>query len=328
MASVYNISGGLISKAILVVLAVILVLVALYFALGSSPALFGKNNVAIALTDPPNVPQGTRQLLVSYSSVDVHVSGSGNQSGWVSATGSGTVNLLALTNVSQTIASAGIATNSTINLVRFNISSVSITINNSTYNVTSPNNHVTVAVTGSSKINSSSAVLIDFYPTVNAHTHGNANTTTYVLVPAARAVVVGVNATMGINTNIGSTATINSGVRARLGVGISGNSSSIGIGLGNGNENTSNSSVVAGVGQRVSNFMIDNISYSSGTVTGLLYIEYPVASNTGTNTVLHANDSIGYACDNTEFKLTSIYSNGTAVFTKIQNTAKPGGCPI
>lgn len=181
----------------------------LYFATGVFKGSAGTHNVAVQITDPPNVPAGTQQLIVSYSSVQVHVLGS-TQSGWVSASGSGSLNLLALTNVSQTIANAEVRENATVNLVRFNVTSAKIVINGATYNVSTPNSQVTVAVTGSEKINSSSAVLIDFYPTVTGHAN------VYILVPAARAIVVSSNSTVSINTNVGSTAAVSAGVRVRL----------------------------------------------------------------------------------------------------------------
>ncbi len=272
---------------------------------------FGASQVAILMTDPPNVPQGTQHLIVAYSSVQIHTSGNANQSGWVAASGSGTVDLMALANLTKTIASASVAANSTINLVRFNITSAQIVVNNNTYNVTVPNSQINVAITGQEKINSSSsAVLVDLFPTVNVHG------STYMMAPAARAIVVNSNASVSINTNVGSTASINGNVGIRIGLGSGGGHSNYG------------SSVTVRTGQSVSNFLIQNISFSSGTVSGLLYIKYPVANNVGVNTILHVNSTVGYACDNTEFKLTVINSNNTAVFTSLLNTSTYGGCPI
>lgn len=287
--------------------AVVVVVAALYLLSSSS----GRYNVAVQMTDPPTVPAGTQALVISYSSVAVHVSGS-NQSGWVSATGSGNVNIMAVTNVSQMIANAKVAANSTVNIVRFNVTSARITINGATYNVTLPNNQVTVAVTGGQKINSSTAVLIDFYPTVNAQ--GSANGTVYMMVPAAKAIAISGNSTVSINANIGSTASINANVRAMLGLG--------------GGGATYGTPVAVGDGARVSNFLVQNISYSLGAVSGLLYMEYPLASNVGANTTLHVNSTVGYACDNSEFVLTAIYSNGTAAFTPLLNTKTNAGCPV
>ncbi len=298
------------------VAAVIIILAALFVFAGRA----GKYSVAVQMTDPPTVPAGTQALIISYSSVAVHTSGS-NQSGWVQATGSGTVNLLAMTNVSQTIANTRVSANSTVNLVRFNITSASITRYGTTYNITVPNSQVSVAVVGSSKINSSSEVLIDFYPTVNAY--GSTKGIIYTMAPAARAIVIGSNSTVSINTNVGGTASISGSVRARFGLGLGGSSAQ-----GNSSNATYGTPVIVSVGSRVSNFAVQRINHTSGTVSGLLYIQYPVASSIGTSTTLHVNGTVGYACDNTEFRLTGIYSNGTASFTPLLNTKTAGGCPI
>ncbi|MDE1871412.1 MAG: DUF4382 domain-containing protein [Candidatus Micrarchaeota archaeon] len=298
---------------------VILAVVAVYFlsmgGLGS-----GMSRLAVQMTDPPNVPQGTQHLIVAYSSVQVHSTGNASQSGWINASGSGTVDLMALVNVSKTIASADVSSNSSINLVRFDITSAQIVVNNTTYNVTVPNSQVSVAVTGQQKVNSSSsAVLVDLFPTVNAHS--GANSTTYVMAPAARAIVINSNSSVNINTNIGSVASIMGSIKARIGIGLGG-------GGNHNNGTTYGTSVNVRAGQRVSNFLVQGVDYNSGTVSGLLYVQYPVASNVGVNTTIHVNSTVGYACDNTEFKLTSIYSNNTAVFTPIANTSTYGGCPI
>ncbi|MDE1865349.1 MAG: DUF4382 domain-containing protein [Candidatus Micrarchaeota archaeon] len=316
-------------------LAIVAILVIAYVAsisLSGGPWAGGTTRVAVQLTDPPSVPQGTQQLLVSYSSVEVHVSGS-NQSGWVSAQGSGTVDLMGLQNFSETIADASVAANSTINLVRFNISSIKVMINNSTYNVTSPNNQVTVSVTGGQKINSSAAVLVDFYPTVNSHASGNA--TAYVLVPAATAVVINSNSTVSVNTAVGARSSITAGIRAKLGIGLGGGTC-IGIGGGScgatttvgGSSGGNNGTIMATAGDRVSNFLVESVNYSSRTVFGLRYTLYPVATTVGANATIQVNDTVGYACDNSEWKLRDIYSNDTALFVHIQNSPSPGGCPI
>ncbi|MDE1855240.1 MAG: DUF4382 domain-containing protein [Candidatus Micrarchaeota archaeon] len=187
--------------------------------------LFGGSTVAVQLTDPPNVPSGTQHLFVTYTSVQVHVSSTGyanatNQSGWVTASGSGTVDLMTLLNASQTLAAAHVTTNSTVNLVRFNISSATIVISNQTYNVITPNNQITVTVVGGQKINSSSAsVLIQLSPTVTVRGGAGANTT-YMLVPAARAIVINSSANVTINTNVGAVVNMSAVARGRLGLGV------------------------------------------------------------------------------------------------------------
>lgn len=197
----------------LVWVAVIIIVIAVLYYLMKGGFHAGTTTLAIQLTDPPNVPQGTQHLFITYSALQVHVSNANSsQSGWVSAQGSGTVDLLAVVNATKTIGNANIATNSSINLVRFNITSAQIVISNTMYNMSTPNNQINIAITGTQKLNSSTAaVVIDMFPKVTF----SANS--YTLVPAARAIVINGNASVSINTNIGSNASISGIVKVKLG---------------------------------------------------------------------------------------------------------------
>ncbi|HUY70288.1 MAG TPA: hypothetical protein VMV00_01825 [Candidatus Baltobacteraceae bacterium] len=78
-------------------------------------------------------------------------------------------------------------------------------------------------------------------------------------------------------------------------------------------------------GQRVSNFLIQYINQDN--VTGLSYIEYPLAMRNGTPRTLHVGDTVGYSCDNSTMMLTAI-NNGSAAFANLSSGAARGGCPI
>ncbi len=168
--------------------------------------------VPVMLTDPAHVPDGTSVLVIDYSSVEVHTEGNAG-SGWISASGSGSANLLAVTNVSQVIGKASVTAESSINLVRLNITSSTIIVNGTTYPVILPNNNVTIAVTGQTKISQSAGVLVDFTPTVTAVF--NQNTTTFVMAPAARATVV-TNASAAAQANVGRNVAISASSHAEL----------------------------------------------------------------------------------------------------------------
>ncbi len=142
--------------------------------------------VPITLTDPPNVPNGTQSLTVSYSSVAVHVTGPKAQ--WIESTSNGSVNLLTLLNVSQVIAGITIASNSAIDAVRLNISSANITINGTVYNVTVPNDQITTQISGNNQIASPSGILMDISPTIVAIY--TSNSSVFVMVPDVKAIVV------------------------------------------------------------------------------------------------------------------------------------------
>jgi hypothetical protein len=160
----------------------------------------GAVSTPVLLTDPPQVPNGTSALVVSYSSLAVHTSGT-STSGWINAQGSGSVNLMNITNTSQIIGTANLSANTTINMVRFAVTSASITINGVTSNVTVPSGYITAQVTGNQKVNASTGALLDFTPTVA--TIFTANSTLFVLVPSVRAVLVG-NQSVSASTHIGA----------------------------------------------------------------------------------------------------------------------------
>ncbi len=175
--------------AIGVVVVIILAVAAgVYVTMNKGSLLYGGSaSVPVLLTDPPQVPNGTSALLITYSSLQVHTEGTSG-SGWVSAGGSGTINLMSAVNSSQIIGFASLNANSVVNLARFNIESAQITINGTTYNVTVPNSNLTVAITGENKLGANSAVLIDIMPVVTAVFSNNS--TRFVMAPAARAMVL------------------------------------------------------------------------------------------------------------------------------------------
>ena len=149
----------------------------------------GRGTVAFQLTDPPVVPNGTQALVVSYTSAQVHATYANGTSAWIGSGQSGTVDLLSLVNLTQTIATISVGANAMINMARFNITSASITINGTTYPVIMPNPIVTANVTSNGTINSTSGVLVDLSPTiVSIYT---SNSTVFVMVPSVRAVIVG-----------------------------------------------------------------------------------------------------------------------------------------
>ena len=165
----------------------------------------------VILTDPAIVPQGTTSLVINYSSIRVHLSGT--SSGWVNAAGSGSINLLSLVNSSKVIGSANLPANSTVDMVSFNVTSAEITINGTTSSVTLPNRNVTAHITGASKLNATSGFLMDLSPTIA--TIYTSNSTIFVMVPSVRAIVIG-GKNVSSHASIGSSARLNDSVKARL----------------------------------------------------------------------------------------------------------------
>ena len=167
---------------------IILVIVALifYFRSYQIPAS-SSNNVIISLTDPANVPYGTQSLNIAYSSLSIHTINR-NSSGWVNTSTSGQVNLLSLVNSSITLSSLSLSNNTEIDMLKLNVSSASITINNTVYPVILPSNQLTVNVNGTRIVNGTVKVLIDLSPTII--TVVTANSTIFIMVPSLKAIIV------------------------------------------------------------------------------------------------------------------------------------------
>ena len=176
------------------VLIILLGLVAL-LTLGT-PAAGAGNQVVFSLTDPPKVPSGTQSLNITYSSIQAHYVESGGASGWVSGTGSGSLDLMSLINTSEVIGTGKIPANATIDAVSFDITSAKIVINGTSYNVTVPSGNLTAKVTGTTGSGTNSSVLIDISPVV-ATIYTNSSVV-FVMVPSVKAVVLG-NVALGIH---------------------------------------------------------------------------------------------------------------------------------
>lgn len=146
----------------------------------------GTNAILFSLTDPPTVPNGTQALMMNFSSIQAHETGPNNQSSWAEVSGGGTVNLLDIVNSSKVIGLLNIPDNVTIDALRFNINSARIEINGTLYNVSIPDGQVTADILPQPILNSSSEVMVDLFPTVNA-VYGS-NETSFVLLLTVKAV--------------------------------------------------------------------------------------------------------------------------------------------
>lgn len=200
-------AGKAVYAAAFVILAVLIILgLVLSGSLSGRINFSGIGSSAIQLTDPALVPSGTQALTIAYSDLQVHLSNAGNQSGWISANGNGTVDLTKIINLSQTIGTINLPQNSSVNLIRFNVNSATIRVNGNTYYVKLPSNTITVRVNGGQRVNRSSAVLLDFSPAIA--TVVSDNSTTYVMIPTVRAI---------ITPNASNATTRSIGVRVKLG---------------------------------------------------------------------------------------------------------------
>lgn len=80
-------------------------------------------------------------------------------------------------------------------------------------------------------------------------------------------------------------------------------------------------------GDRLSNFLFQRLSPGNDSISGLSYMEYPLASLKGYPATLFVGNFIGYSCDGSEYQLLSInFSNESALFMHI--ATKSGMCPV
>lgn len=147
----------------------------------------GSGTLAVLLTDPPTVPNGTTAVYVTYNGFAVHVAGAANNSGWHVLNAQGQIDLMSIINVTRTIASANIQSGSFDELA-FNITSATVTFlgqNYSAYLVYQDHTLVVPIVGGITVINGqTSAAVIDLTPTILLL--GDPSSPAFAFIPAAR----------------------------------------------------------------------------------------------------------------------------------------------
>ena len=174
----------------------------------------GTGTLAVLLTDPPTVPNGVTALYATYNNLEVHVKDAGNQSGWYSLDSSGTVNLMGMVNVSQTIATANLP-NGIYNALRYNITSALVTYEGSNHTALMVENQegtriLTIPIVGGIDITSaqSATAVIDLTPTVLLL--GNVTNPTFAFIGAATAYTLPANSLPIADTHIGARIDMNS----------------------------------------------------------------------------------------------------------------------
>ncbi|MDV3244359.1 MAG: hypothetical protein LYZ66_04195 [Nitrososphaerales archaeon] len=159
----------------------------------STSGLAGPQSLLVVqLTDPPQVPSGTKSLNLSYSSLSLLV-GEPSSGGKLTTTtvnvtptgGSAAFNLLKLQNVSVTIASANLPNGSIIYSVTFTVSSLMINVNGTILPVTlaTGGSTFTVTIAQPSALQGTNVALLQLNPIVVGTPTG------YQLIPSAVGVV-------------------------------------------------------------------------------------------------------------------------------------------
>jgi len=144
---------------------------------------------AVALTDPPSVPSGTSAVLVSYSGVAAHT----EDGGWVYANASGSVDLLALQNLSVVLAQVSVPANATVNEVRLYVANASAVVNGTEYPLMLPSGVLKIPVTNASR--AALGALVDLQPRVVEAYVGDQPV--FIMAPAAVAVPLNYTAPPG-----------------------------------------------------------------------------------------------------------------------------------
>jgi hypothetical protein len=143
-------------------------------------------NFAVSITDPPIVPTGVTAVYISYFDLAVH---SADSNGWTVIQQGGSLNLMSLVGVSQTIAAANLPAG-TYDQLRFNISAASVTFAGKNYTAFVPSAELKMPIIGGIQVNntSTSVALIDLTPTVI--NIGSSATPEFLITPVAKAYTI------------------------------------------------------------------------------------------------------------------------------------------
>ncbi|MFP3209835.1 MAG: DUF4382 domain-containing protein, partial [Nitrososphaeria archaeon] len=144
---------------------------------------------AVALTDPPSVPAGTSAVLINYSGVAVQAEGYG----WIYANASGSVDLLALQNLSVVLAQVSVPANATVNEVRLYVTNASIVVNGTEYPLMLPSGVLKIPIVNASR--AAQGALVDLQPHVTVAYVGDQPV--FIMAPAAVAVPLNYTAPPG-----------------------------------------------------------------------------------------------------------------------------------
>jgi hypothetical protein len=188
-------------------------------ASGSGTTQTGSSTYLVMLTDPPSVPAGTAWLNVTYAGLTLDVTLHGGASQQVASSASGTIDLMDLVNVSQTLASVSVPTGSVVHSLQLTITSAKIDVNNTVYTIPSAASRLSVSVASSVAAPPGfSGAIVDLSPTVVPVTiiaqNGSASTG-FVFVPSA--VALGQAGASQSQAHVGAKIQLSSSVLGDLG---------------------------------------------------------------------------------------------------------------
>ena len=243
------------TAAALAVAAIIIVSSALY--LGGPVGTVGQQSgspskLVIQLTDPPMVPRGTSSLNLTYSSIGLlagePASGGQQTTKTVTVTGSATLDLMKLQNISQTIALASLPNGSVIYSFTIAVTGITVDINGTKSPVTlaTGGNTLTVTLAKPSAVQGTNIALLQLNPVVIPTPSG------YQMIPSAVGIIRAQGQGEQSQERVGTQQNLTSGDRSRLEqaqgnlsatlmtLSVSGNSTTVTVQV----QNSGNSSVI------------------------------------------------------------------------------------
>jgi hypothetical protein len=146
----------------------------------------------VMMTDPPHPLDGTTMLGGTIRELSLYITFPNGTSRWVPAAPDFELDMLAIVNKKQTVASVAMPYGSVVKQVRFNITKLSNTVKGQAHDLTALCRQLQVSVRGSEPLNQSrSGVLIDLHPSVFLIQLANTTVGTassYILAPDMAAI--------------------------------------------------------------------------------------------------------------------------------------------
>ena len=174
---------------------IILVVAYAFYTLGTGKS----STLFVELTDPAYLPKGTSSLFINYDSVQAHITNASG-SAWIESQENGLVNLLSLSNISRVVAKLEVASNSTVDMVRFNITSANITVNGTSYPLILTSRKLTTNVSQGS-VHNYASLLVSLSPTVIVLYTDNESL--FVMVPSLRGILLPAKSGLYVGSDIG-----------------------------------------------------------------------------------------------------------------------------
>ncbi len=167
-------------------LIVVVVLAFAYLYLNPGTPISEYTSVYVRITDPPIIPKGASSINITYSGIGLQVRNSSGTS-WINSGESGSINLLALQNQTETLSSIALPQGTTPIALEMNITSGSITINGSEYpmDIVSKRINSTIANLSSSPGSKSFSAILSMASSVSPSFAGNSTSFFFQAFPTS-----------------------------------------------------------------------------------------------------------------------------------------------